>query len=281
MGWIDFALIVLTGVAAGFINTIAGGGSLISLPVLIFMGLPPAMANASNRVAIFLQNVSAVSGFKSKGISECPYSMYLGISALFGAVIGAKIFMFRQCSFKSKGISECPYSMYLGISALFGAVIRAVDIEGILFNRVLAIIMVVVIFITIFKKQRDAFIRFENVGKRRFITIFVFFLVGIYGGFIQAGVGFIIIAILTQYAGFNLVRTNSIKVFVVLVYTLAALAVFLIEDQINWKYGLTLAAGNATGAWVASRWSVKWGEKIIKPVLLLAVIGMAIKLWFV
>ncbi|HBH25213.1 MAG TPA: integrase [Cytophagales bacterium] len=248
MGWIDFALIVLTGVAAGFINTIAGGGSLISLPVLIFMGLPPAMANASNRVAIFLQNVSAVSGFKSKGISECPYSMYLGISALFGAVIGAKI---------------------------------AVDIEGILFNRVLAIIMVVVIFITIFKKQRDAFIRFENVGKRRFITIFVFFLVGIYGGFIQAGVGFIIIAILTQYAGFNLVRTNSIKVFVVLVYTLAALAVFLIEDQINWKYGLTLAAGNATGAWVASRWSVKWGEKIIKPVLLLAVIGMAIKLWFV
>lgn len=247
MGWIDFALIVLTGVAAGFINTIAGGGSLISLPVLIFMGLPPAMANASNRVAIFLQNVSAVSGFKSKGISEWPYSMYLGISALFGAVIGAKI---------------------------------AVDIEGILFNRVLAIIMVVVILITIFKKQKNDIIEFENVGKRRFITIFVFFLVGIYGGFIQAGVGFIIIAILTQYAGFNLVRTNSIKVFVVLVYTLAALAVFLIEDQINWKYGLTLAIGNATGAWVASRWSVKWGEKIIKPVLLLAVIGMAIKLWF-
>jgi len=87
----DFFLILLAGLTGGFLNTVAGGGSLITLPVLIFMGLPSSVANATNRVAIILQTIFAVSGFKSKGVSTFPYSLYLGISALFGATIGARL----------------------------------------------------------------------------------------------------------------------------------------------------------------------------------------------
>lgn len=248
MDILDIAIILVTGFVAGFINVIAGGGSLLALPVLIFLGLPPAIANATNRVAIFIQNISGVFGFKSKGISAFPYSLWLGLSALVGAVIGAKI---------------------------------AVEIEGELFNRILAIVMIVVILITVFKPTQKSAANEELMStKNQWIGVFVFFFIGIYGGFIQAGVGFFIIAALTSINRFSLVKTNSAKVFIILVYTLAALTVFIIEDKINWIYGFILAIGNASGAWIGSRWSVNKGDKYIKVFLVITIIAFAIKLWF-
>ena len=88
------------------------------------------------------------------------------------------------------------------------------------------------------------------------------------------------IAALTSINGFSLVKTNSAKVFVALIYTLSAVAVFIYEDAINWAYGLTLAFGNAIGGWLTSRWSVKVGDKWIKRVLVVTVTGLAISLWF-
>ncbi|MGK7393801.1 MAG: sulfite exporter TauE/SafE family protein [Candidatus Cyclobacteriaceae bacterium M3_2C_046] len=248
MNWFNALIILFTGFAAGFINTIAGGGSLLALPVLIFLGLPSSVANATNRVAIFLQNVSGVAGFKSKGISAYPYSLWLGISALLGAIIGAKL---------------------------------AVDIKGDLFNKILAIVMVVVILLTIFNPGRSKHQLEEKMNvKARFTGILIFFFIGIYGGFIQAGVGFLIIASLTSINRFSLVKTNSAKVFVILIYTSAALVVFILENKINWTYGLVLAAGNASGAWIGSRWSVDKGDKWIKRILVVTVIALATKLWF-
>ena len=243
------ALIILgTGLVAGFFNTVAGGGSLLSLPILIFLGLPPSVANATNRVAIFSQNIFGVAGFKSKGISSFGYSFVLGISALLGAIIGAKI---------------------------------AVEMEGHLFNRILAVIMVMVVLFTVFKKKKIHDQSSVDLSlKKRIMGTILFFFIGIYGGFIQAGVGFIIIAVISTLHGFNLVKTNSIKVFVILVYTTAALAVFIWEGQINWMYGLILAAGNSVGAWFTSRWSVEKGDKVVRRILLVAVIALAIKLWF-
>ncbi|VAW25844.1 hypothetical protein MNBD_BACTEROID06-1080, partial [hydrothermal vent metagenome] len=90
MDYLHAILLVFVGVIAGFINTVAGGGSLLSLPILIFLGLPPAMANGTNRIAIFLQNISGIAGFKSKGIYIFPYSLWVGVSALVGAIIGAQ-----------------------------------------------------------------------------------------------------------------------------------------------------------------------------------------------
>jgi len=247
MDILDIALILGVGLIAGAINTMAGGGSLLTLPILIFLGLPPAVANATNRVAIFSQNIFGVAGFKSKGVADFRYSIWLGISALFGAIIGAKF---------------------------------AVDIKGELFNKILAIVMVLVVILTISGKAAPGKEHTENTTlKARVVGIITFFFIGIYGGFIQAGVGFLIIGALTGIHGFSLVKTNSIKMFVVLIYTIAALAVFIYEGKVNWLYGGILAIGNSTGAWFASRWSVKKGDNVVKIFLAIAVIALAIKLW--
>ncbi len=247
MDYLHAILLVFVGVIAGFINTVAGGGSLLSLPILIFLGLPPAMANGTNRVAIFLQNISGIAGFKSKGVFIFPYSLWVGISALFGAILGAQF---------------------------------SVQIRGELFNQILAVVMIGVVIITIINPIKDPNKTLERFGKKhQVIGIITFFFIGIYGGFIQAGVGFIIMGALTMINRISLVKSNSIKVFVIFTYTIAALAVFIIEDQVNWGYGLTLAAGNMTGAWIASRWSVGKGDVWIRRFMIIMVTVLAIKLW--
>ena len=116
--------------------------------------------------------------------------------------------------------------------------------------------------------------------KNTWTSIIIFFFLGIYGGFIQAGIGFLIIAALTSVHGFNMSKTNSIKVFVILCYTAAAVIVFYLEDKIRWEYGLTLAIGNSVGAWVGSRWSVGKSDRLIRMILLVMVVALSIKLWF-
>jgi len=246
--WYHYLLLVGVGFVVGFINTVAGGASLISLPVLIFLGLPPAVANGTNRVAIVLQTAIAVAGFKSKGVSTFPFNIYLGISALVGSVIGAYI---------------------------------AVDIKGETFNRILAIIMVAVVLIIIFKpKVNIAELEERITGKYLWMGIIAFFFIGIYGGFINAGIGFIIILFLHYVHRLSLVRTNATKVAVVFIYTVAALVVFALNDKVIWKVGLVLALGNGLGAWFSSRISVDKGDGYIKIFLVGMVLVMAVKLWF-
>ena len=246
--WYHYALLVGVGFVVGFINTVAGGGSLISLPILIFLGLPPSVANGTNRIAIAIQNAVGVAGFKSKGVSTFPFNIYLGISALFGSIIGAQI---------------------------------AVDIKGETFNRILAIIMVVVVLIIVFKpKIKIEELKDRLTGKFLWIGVIAFFFIGIYGGFINAGIGFVILLFLHYVNHMSLVRANATKVAVVFIYTLSALAVFVYNDKVLWKVGLVLAIGNATGAWFSSRISVNRGDNYIKGFLIVMVVVMAVRLWF-
>jgi uncharacterized protein len=240
--------LIVIGFIAGGINTIAGGGSLLTLPILIFLGLPPNIANGTNRIAILFQNIFTTAGFKSKGVITFPFSIYIGISALIGSIIGAQI---------------------------------AVDIKGDTFNKILAVIMVVIVFYMIFKSKSKLVDRLEKIaGKHLWISIVLFFFVGIYGGFIQAGVGFIILLILSSVNNLSLVKSNAVKVTVVLIYTIATVSVFIYNDIIDWKIGLTLALGNSVGGWFASRWSVDKGDALVRKFLIVMVIIMAIKLWF-
>ncbi|MEN8788755.1 MAG: sulfite exporter TauE/SafE family protein [Flavobacteriaceae bacterium] len=246
--WYHYLLLIGVGFVVGFINTIAGGGSLISLPVLIFLGLPPSVANGTNRIAIVIQNAMGIAGFRSKGVETSPFNIYLGISALLGAIIGAQI---------------------------------AVDIKGETFNRILAIIMLLVVLIIIFKPRISVADLSERLtGKYLWIGIIGFFFIGIYGGFINAGIGFVILLFLHYVNHMSLVRANATKVAVVFIYTLSALAVFLYNDKVLWKVGLVLAIGNGTGAWFSSRISVRKGDNFIKIFLVVMVVIMAIKLWF-
>lgn len=246
--WYQYPLLIAVGFAVGFINTVAGGGSLLSLPVLIFLGLPPSVANGTNRVAIVVQTALATAGFKSKGVSTFPFNVYLGISAFFGAVIGARI---------------------------------AVHVDGEAFNRILAIVMLLVVLIIIFKpKIKTTSLEERLTGKYLWLGILVFFFFGIYGGFINAGLGFLMLLFLNSVNRMTLIRANATKVVVVFIYMLSALAVFVLNDKVIWWIGLVLAIGNGSGAWVASRFSVSKGDNFVKTFLIVMVLIMAVKLWF-
>ncbi|VAW23328.1 Uncharacterized UPF0721 integral membrane protein, partial [hydrothermal vent metagenome] len=117
-------------------------------------------------------------------------------------------------------------------------------------------------------------------GKQLWLSILLFFFVGIYGGFIQAGVGFIILLVLSSVNSLSLVKSNAVKVVVVLIYTFSSVAIFAYNGAINWKMGLVLAIGTSVGGWFASRWSVNKGDGLVRKFLIVMVIIMAIKLWF-
>jgi len=247
---LQYLLIGFVGLAAGIINTLAGGGSLLTLSTLIFLGLHPSIANATNRLGIVSQTFSGIIGYKSKGVFNFRFGLYLGISALFGALIGAKI---------------------------------AIDISGDFFNRILAIIMIVVAVMVILnpKKRLKNKLNLEKLtGKYLVISVISFFFIGIYGGFINAGIGIFIMVFLNTINRLNLVKTNATKVLIVFTYTLGALILFAVNGKINWIFGLFLASGNAIGAWWASRWSVIKGEGVIRIAMFIVVSIMAIKLWF-
>ena len=247
---IDFNLfyLVVAGFVAGFINTIAGGGSLITLPVLIFLGLPPSIANGTNRIGIFLQTFTGAVGYRTKGIKTFPFSIYCGISALLGSVIGAQI---------------------------------AIDIKGETFNRILAAVMIVVVLLIVFKPKVSIESLIERTtGKHLWISVIIFFFLGIYGGFLNAGIGIIVLLFLTYFNRMSLIKANATKVTIACIYTFAAIVMFVLNDKINWTYGIFLAIGNMIGAWISSRWAVKQGDKTVRIFLIVVVSAMAIRLWF-
>ena len=244
---LEYFLLIGVGFIAGFVNTIAGGGTLLTMPMLIFMGLPPSVANGTNRVAILVQTAIGVKGFQTKGVSTHPFSIYLGVSALLGSLIGAQI---------------------------------AVDIKGETFNRILSVVMILVVLMILLKPKVKLSEMIERTtGKHLYISVVIFFFLGIYGGFINAGIGFMMLIILPYVNRLSLVKSNATKVAVVCIYTIGAVAMFAINDKIDWKFGLILAVGNASGAWVSSRWSVDKGDKMVKVFVVIMISILSVKLW--
>lgn len=243
----ELCVLSVAGVFAGFINVVAGGGSLITLPLMIFFGLPPAVANGTNRIGIIAQNIVAVSNFTRKGIFVFPYNLYAGLIAIVGSVIGSFL---------------------------------ALDLDDKIFNRILSIVMILVALMILFKQKTVVENLKQTVVRNKVISFISFFFLGIYGGFIHVGIGFLMILVLTRINQFSLLKANSIKVFVALLFTISSVIVFILNDAINWEVGLTLAIGTSLGGFLGSHFSMKKGEKWIKRILILAIVVMAVKLWF-
>lgn len=245
---LHIVIILAVGTAAGFINVLAGGGSLLTLPVLIFTGLPPATANGTNRIALLVQNLVAVENFRRKGFFDWRLGLLLGLPAVAGSIVGAHF---------------------------------AVSLSGALFNKILAIIMIIVLIFILFQPHKR-WLKGEIAltARRKWLAGLLFFFIGIYGGFIQAGVGFIIIAGLALITGMSLAKINSLKVFVIGLYTISSLAVFVFQHHVNWTYGLSMAVGNSFGAWLGSNIAVSKGDGFIRIVLAVSVVAMAAKLFF-
>ncbi|SHJ23117.1 hypothetical protein SAMN02745165_01879 [Malonomonas rubra DSM 5091] len=240
-------LLFAVGIIAGILNVLAGGGSLLTLPLLIFMGLPSAVANGTNRIAIFCQNIFAIRGFRKRGVMPMELALLCTPPALVGSWVGASL---------------------------------AISLDDQIFNRLLALIMLgVLVFTTLDPMKRLRKEGIEIAFARKAVIVVSFFGVGIYGGFVQAGVGFIVITALLVH-GLDLVRINAIKVFVIFCYTFIALGVFIWHDQVNYLLGFALAAGNSLGGAIGPKLAVDKGHDWIKKVVTLTVLVFALKLLF-
>ncbi|HZY81775.1 MAG TPA: sulfite exporter TauE/SafE family protein [Cyclobacteriaceae bacterium] len=248
MEWYEYLLITVIGFCAAFLNTVGGGGSLFTVPILTFLGMPITAANATSRVAILSQNVFAVFGFASKNV-ELPkkYSLWLCVTSFIGGFIGSKL---------------------------------ASTIDDRIFSRLFVVVMVISLILVVFDPFKAKNEEEKMSPARQAIGAFIFFFIGIYGGFVQAGIGFLVIGTLTAVNNLPLVKVNYIKVFVAILYTAVSVLVFAFEGKIDWFTGLILAIGHALGGWYASRWSVKAGEVWIKRIMVVSVLAMAVKLWF-
>lgn len=239
--------IILFGVGlfAGFINVMAGGGSTITMPMMIFLGLDAATANGTNRVALLIQNIAAISSFhKGKGY-RFKTVLFYAVWTLPGAVIGA---------------------------------LAAVRIENDLFEKILGVVIIGVMT-TVLLPQKKTLHNADDSANSTWLIYPALFAIGFYGGFIQAGVGFLFMAALLHILKLDLIKVNMVKVFIIFVYTIPAIFIFAVSGHINVIYAAALAAGNASGAWWAAKLAIKKGENIIRLVLFIAVLAMALKLF--
>ena len=246
--FITSLLLFLTGLVAGTLNVIAGGGSLLSLPVMIFLGLPPTVANGTNRVAILVQNVGASWSFHRRGMISKEWLLLAIPPTLLGAVLGT---------------------------------IAALHVTELAFQRILAVILVAGAAWTVWNPidlSEDG-IAVVPTGMRRMAFIAGFFLIGVYGGFIQAGIGFLLLAA-TSAAGFNLIRGNALKVTLVLTFTPLTLVLFAWNGKVEWAMGAALAAGNLLGGLAGVHLQILKGHNWVRGVVTITIVLFAIRLLF-
>lgn len=238
--YIFLIILFLAGATASFINVMAGGGSVLTLGIMMLFGIDPSVANGTNRIGILFGTGSAALSFKAEKFTDLKQSFLLAIWTIPGAIIG---------------------SFY------------SIQLDGIMFQRIFALVMIFIL-VTMFLPKKKELIEKTKNSKLIYPAML---LVGFYGGFIQVGVGFILMFFLRHLLSLDLLKTNMHKTFVVLIYTFPVLLVFGLNGKIDWLYALCMSAGNIIGAWVSVKLAIRKGEKIVKIVLGIAIVMMSIR----
>jgi uncharacterized membrane protein YfcA len=246
LSFLHCIILVISGIVVGFINTLAGGGTIISLSVFMMFGLPLNIANGTNRIAVFLQNLTAVGNFSRKKLIDWKKVLRLAIPIIPGSILGA----------------------------LMSSIIPKQ-----LLNYIFGILIFLFALLLLFKPQK-----FLNEQRHlleqslQWWHYLLFFLIGIYGGFIHVGVGYLILGMLVLCMGNELVRANAMKNFLVLCYIPFSLVVFAIQGHVHWQYGLIHSIGNIIGAAIASNIAIKKGANVIRYIMLVLIVIVVLQL---
>jgi hypothetical protein len=241
MTWWEAILLFVGGGGAGVVNSMAGGGSSLTVPLLVLAGVPGNFANGSNRVGILVSNIATVWSFHRQGVTAYRDALPVVLPVIAGSLTGA-----------------------LAISQLSDNT----------FETIFAILMLPIIILSI----REPKIVQPTRSWPPMIIGLVFFLLGVYAGAVQVGVGLVLLAILTR-SGFDLMKANIIKVLITLIVTMTALPVFIIQGKVRWLPATILTCGLSIGGWVGARIAVKGGERTIRFFMIVAVIGLTGKLF--
>ena len=237
--WLTGLLLFAVGTIAATVNVMAGGGSFLVLPVLIFLGLPPAVANATNRVGVVTQTLSSAAAFHGAGLLDRRLAWHACLPAAAGSLLGAWM---------------------------------ALLVSDAAFRRTLAVVMLVLTLAS-FLTRKGPQVESDDVAAPTWLPA-AFFGVGVYGGFIQAGVGFLILGI-TSALALDLVRANALKTLVVLVLTALSLGWFVSQGAVHWPSGLALAAGNALGGVLGVRMTVLVGHHWLQRIVTVTIVVFA------
>ena len=240
MDGLELAALLVAGVVAGFINTIAGGGSLLTLPALVLVGLPVDVANGTNRVAVVLQSLAGAFRFQQEGVVEWATVRRVLVPTIGGAVLGAAV------------------AAYVVPQAYLGPV---------LFGTMLTVALVMLLRPPVDPGAVEETDRAEPVEPHPLSPLGLFFA-GVYGGFVQAGVGLVLLAVLTGLTRRSLLESNALKLVVVLVFTLFALGIFVAAGQVRWGHGLVLSGATVLGALLGVRFALKAGSRALRFIVL-------------
>ncbi len=245
---LEFLLFAAAGVGTGIVNTLAGSGSLVTLPIFIFVcGLPAPIANGTNRIGVMVQSAVGVASFRNFKATDFTGAAWIVVPAVVGAVLGSRI---------------------------------AADLDEEAMNTAIGFLMVFMLFVLTVRPERWIHPgTFHPDRNRSPLTMAAFFAIGVYGGFIQAGVGIFLLAGCVLLSGYSLSAANGIKLLVVFAYGLPTLAVFFWQGQVHLAYGLLMAAFQGVGAWLAARFVVRVpnADRWIHRLLILIVAASAIK----
>lgn len=241
-------ILVAVGVIAGGINTVAGGGSNLTLPVLMMLGLPADVANATNRVAVVLQCVVGVRGFKQHDMLDVPAIIPILVPNLLGGIIGA----------------------------IAAAIMPTVALKPILLIAILTMSVIILVRPTFIAPPYGTPVKNVRHNRGAWWTLFI---AGIYGGFVQAGVGFILLGALAGGLRYDLVRANALKMICSLSFTLVALLIFIYFGQVRWLPGLILALGTMFGTWITVRFAVHAKQSTIKWLLFVMTVCSCLAAW--
>lgn len=223
-------MLLFSGILTGVINAMAGGGSFLTVPILMALGLPATVVNGTIRVGVFMQNVAAVWAFRRHDALDLGLTLRLLAPTALGAAAGGQLAVHLDSAV---------------LKPLFGITLMAWGV------------------ILLVKPGR--FLRPPDQPRPLTPTAYVLAaLVGAYGGFIQVGVGFPFIALLVLYLGYPAVNANAAKVALILAYTVVVLPMFAFAGQVAWVEGIFLAGGMMAGGWIGARWQIKSGANIVR-----------------
>ncbi len=250
MDWYIYPLVVLAGMVAGVINTLAGSGSAITLGVLLFLGLPADMANGTNRVGVVALGLGSMAALKrSQMTALLKKGQYILWTTLAGALTGALV---------------------------------VVEIDEAALEKVIGGLMIVLLFVVLFNPKRWLQDSAQALTRPSLLHILLFFAVGFYGGFIQMGFGIFFLAVAVLLARFSLIDANIIKIVVTFAFAIPVLGIFIWHGDVQWDLGLALAAGQAVGGWLAARYALGHPQANIwiRRLLIVMILVVIVKIFF-
>lgn len=237
-------ILVGAGILTGFINVFAGGGSLITMPLLVLLGLPVSVANGTNKLGLIFGGAAGTVNFAKRGEINFKEVFPVIPVSLTGVFLGSKL---------------------------------SINIDDRFYTLTLSIVMVIMLLVILIKPQR--FLKFGNGEVNIKKLMISFSIIGFYAGFIQVGMGYLVITALSLSTNFNLLKITAYKVVIAgFIFVSISTSIFIFYGKVNFIYGLALGGGNALGAYIASNVAIENGDKIFKPILIASVVGMSVKL---